>query len=85
MLTNPDDLAAWIADLRERVAHGELDGQDTFTADETEVAVGLAARILLADLDHDLDLTPEQRRDPFNVERRRILTDDLRRLREQIG
>ena len=85
MPTKPDDLVAWITDLRARVARGELDGQATFAVDETEVAVGLVARILLADLDHDRALTPEQRRDPFNVERRHILAADLRRLREQIG
>ena len=47
--------------------------------------VGQVARIMLADLDHGTYLTPEQRDDPFSVERRRLLFSDLRRLREQIG
>ena len=85
MTTGPDDLVAWIADLRARVARGELDGQGSFAVGGGKLAVGLAARILLADLDHDRDLTPAQRRDAFSVERRRLLFADLRRLREQIG
>ena len=85
MADDPDDLVAWIAELRARVARRELDRQGTFRIGGAELPVGLAARILLADVDHDKDLTPEQRRDPFNVERRRILFGDLRRLREQIG
>ncbi len=85
MTTDPDDLAAWIADLRGRVARGELDGQGEFAVLGGRLAVGLAARIMLADLDHDHDLTPEQRDDPFSVERRRLLFSDFRRLREQIG
>jgi hypothetical protein len=85
MATDPDDLVAWIAELRDRVERGELDGRGTFAVGGGELAVGLAARIMLADLDHDKDLTPEQRRDPFSVERRRLLFADLRRLREQIA
>ena len=85
MPTDPDDVAAWIPELRARVARGELDGRGEFEVEGGRLAVGLAARILLADLDHDDDLTPEQRRDPFSVERRRLLFADVRRLREQIG
>ncbi len=85
MTTGPDDLGAWIAELRARVARGELDGRGEFAVLGGRLAVGLAARIMLADLDHDDDLTPEQREDPFSVERRRLLFFDLHRLREQIG
>ena len=85
MATGPDDLAAWIDELRARVARGELDGQGQFAVLGGRLAVGLAARIMLADLDHDLDVTPEQREDPFSVERRRLLFSDLHRLRSQIG
>ena len=83
--TDPDDLVAWIARLRTRVALGALDGRGEFEVERGRLAIGLAARIMLADLDHDHDLTPEQRSDPFSVERRRLLFADLRRLREQIG
>ncbi len=85
MTTDPDDLAAWIAELRGRVARGELDGLGHFAVLGGRLDVGLAARIMLADLDHDNDLTPEQRQDPFSVERRRLLVADLRRLREHLG
>jgi hypothetical protein len=40
---------------------------------------------MLADLDHFDDLSLEQRRDLLTVARRRLLLEDLRRLREQIG
>ena len=85
MATGPDDLVAWIDALRGRVARGELDGQGSLDAGDGALPVGLAARIMLADLDHDRDLTPERRRSAFNVERRRTLLAELGRLREQIG
>ncbi len=84
MAAGPDDLAAWIDELRSRVARGDLDGRGEFAVLGGRLAVGLAARIMLADLDHD-DLTPEQRADPLSVERRRLLFSDLHRLREQVG
>ena len=85
MAAGPDEFVTWIADLRARVAREELDGQGSFAVLGGRLPVGLAARILLADLDHDDDLTPEQRRDPLSVERRQLLFSDLRRLRAQIG
>jgi hypothetical protein len=45
----------------------------------------LAVRVMLADLDHFDDLPLARRRDLLVVARRRLLLDDLRRLREQIG
>ncbi len=80
-----DDLAAWIADLRGRVARGELDGRGSFDVGGAALPVGLAARIMLADLDHFDDLTPEQRRDPLVMSRRLHLLGDLWELRAQIG
>ncbi len=86
MATGADDLFAWIDALRGRVARGELDGRGRVTlGDGAAFDAALAARILLADYDHGDDLTPEQRRNALNVERRRVLLADLRRLREQIG
>ena len=85
MTTEPDDLVAWIGELRARVARGDLDGRGRFDVDTGVLDISLAARIMLADLDHDNDLTPEQRQDPFSVERRRLLVADLRRLREHLG
>ena len=85
MADGPDELAAWIADLRARVARGELDGRDRFDVGTGTLPAGLAAQVMLADLDYARDLTPEQRRTSVNVKRRVALLSDLRRLREQIG
>ncbi len=85
MATDPFDLAAWIAELRGRVARGELDGQGNIAVGRGVLAAGLAARIMLADLDHYDDLSPEQRQDLLVETRRRLLLADFRRLREQIG
>ena len=85
MAEGPEDLVTWIADLHARVARGDLDGRDRFDVGTGTVPVGLAAQVMLADLDHDDDLTPERRRTPVNVKRRVALLSDLRRLREQIG
>jgi hypothetical protein len=81
----PEDLVTWIADLHARVARGDLDGRDRVDVGTGTLPAGLAAQVMLADLDHDDDLTPEQRRTPVNVKRRGALLSDLRRLREQIG
>ena len=81
-----DDLPAWIDGLRGRVERGELaDLGPIEVAGGTLESVELAARIMLADLDHYDDLTLETRRDLLVVARRRLLLEDLRRLREQIG
>ena len=77
MTTDPDDLATWIADLRGRVARGEL-----AALGRVELDGGI---ILVADLDHYDDLPPTWRRDLAVVARREALLRDLRRLREQIG
>ena len=85
MATDPDDLVAWIDALRGRVARGELNGGGAFRIGADALAVERAARILLADVDHDRVLTLDRRRDSFNVERRRHLLCDMLRLREQLG
>ncbi len=80
-----DDLVAWIDALRDRVARGDLKGRGAFRVGADALAVERAARILLADVDHDRNLTLDRRRERFNVERRLQLLAELRRLREQIG
>ncbi len=85
MVTDLDDVLAWIDALRGRVARGELHGRGVFRVGADALAIERAARILLADVDHDRVLTLDRRRDPFNVERRRHLLDHFLRLREQIG
>ncbi len=85
MTTDPDDLAAWIDALRARLARGELDGQGSFDTGDGALPVGLAARIMLADLDHYDDLTPEQRGAPPVRARRLRLLADLWELRARIG
>ena len=85
MTGDPDELVAWIAELRARVARGELDGRGHFAVGASMLDVAQAARIMLADLEHDKDLTLARRRHPSAVGRRRLLRAELRRLREQIG
>ncbi len=84
-MTDPDDLATWIDELRGRVARGALDGQADVVVAGDMMPAGRAARIMLADLDHYENLSPEQRQDPLIEARRRLLLHDFRRLREQIG
>ncbi len=85
MSAAPDDLAAWVAELRARVARGELDGRGAIAVGGGQLAVDLAARMMLADLDHYDDLPPEQRQDPLIVARRLRLLADLWELRARIG
>ncbi len=81
-----NELDAWISDLRGRVARGELDGVGAIPLDGAAVlSTATVVRIMLADLDHYDDLSPEQRQDLLVRARRRLLLADFRRLREQIG
>jgi hypothetical protein len=82
-----DDLDRWIADLRRRLARGELAGLGPFDlGDGTgDIPGERTVRVMLADLDH-LDALPshaEEWRD-FPA-RRRDLRDDFRRLRAVLG
>ena len=85
MAADPDDLAAWIAELRGRVARGDLAGLGTLAVGGGTLPVARAARIMLADLDHYDDLPLEHRREPPIVARRLRLLADLRELRARIG
>ncbi len=84
--TDPHELATWITELRRRLARGEFaDGGPIEVGDVVLSSVELAVKVMLADLDHYDDLSLEQRRDLLTVARRRLLLEDLRDLREQIG
>jgi hypothetical protein len=85
MAIDVDELVVWIDALHGRVARGELKGWGACRVGVDALAVERAARVLLADVDHDRNLTLDRRRDPFNVERRRQLLAELRQLRAQIG
>ena len=86
MSADPHELATWIGELRRRVAHGEFaDGGPIEVGGVVLPSVELAVKVMLADLDHYDDLGLERRRDPLVVARRRLLLEDLRRLRAQIG
>ena len=86
MSVDPPELATWIAELRSRLARGEFaDGGPIEVGGVALSSVELAVKVMLADLDHYDDLSLEQRRDLLTVARRRLLLEDLRRLREQIG
>jgi len=80
-----DDLDAWIAVLRGRLARREFDGLGRWDADSDTLDVDRVVRIMLADLDHYSDLAAEQRQDPRIVARHGLLIQDFRRLRERIG
>ena len=83
---DPHELATWVAELRGRLARGEFaDGGPIEVAGVALPGVELAVKVMLADLDHYDDLGLERRRDPLVVARRRLLLEDLRRLRAQIG
>jgi hypothetical protein len=80
-----DDLDGWIAELRGRVARGELDDVGPIPVDGAAVlGPAVIVRIMLADLDHYDDLPPEQRHDLLVEARRRMLLRDIARLREHI-
>jgi hypothetical protein len=71
-------LEVWIAEFRGNLQRGELAGRGPITLrDGSRFAdTELAARIMLADLDH---------LDTLLVERRQELLDDFRHLREQLA
>ena len=81
-----NELDAWISDLRGRVARGELVGLGPTPIEEAAVLdTETLVRVMLADLDHYDDLSPEQRRDPLIQARRGLLLADFRRLHQLIG
>ncbi len=83
---DPHELATWIAELRDRLARGEFrDGGPIEVGGVAVPSVELAVKVMLADLDHYDDLSLKRRRDLLTVARRRLLLEDLRHLREQIG
>ena len=81
-----DDLAAWIDELRRRLGAGELrslppiDLGNGLTLRDME----LAAWVMLADVDRYAAMPPELRQRPVIAARRRLLADNLRRLRERL-
>ena len=82
----PAELGGWIAELRGRVARGELAALGRVELDGGVILVAeLAARILLADLDHHDDVARERLGDLCLQARREALLRDLARLRKQIG
>ena len=80
------DLPAWIADLRRRLAQGELDGLAPIDLGNGAPAGGeLIVRIMLADLDH-LDWLASNAPNSIDVAvRRQRLLYDFHRLRAVIG
>jgi len=87
MGTHPDrdELLIWIATLRGRAERGDLARLGTYATEGGTLDITLAARVMLADLDHFGDLSPDRRRDLDIRIRRGLLLDDFRRLRAQIG
>ena len=85
--TPTDDLIAWIAGLRARLARGDLarlgpidfgDGLPALPAEHTVL-------LMLADLDDFEDMTPDEVNDPVNVARRDVLLTSFSILRTLIG
>ncbi len=81
-----DNLAAFIADLRGRLDRGELAGQRPIDLGNghTRADLELAVRVMLRDADCYASMKPEQRRRPITAAQRRLLADNLRRLRERL-
>ena len=78
-----DNLMSWIAELRTRLDHGDLE-----TLRPLDLGRGIPAlpaahaiRIMLADLDGFEDMAPDEADDPVNVARRASLLADFRVLR----
>jgi hypothetical protein len=86
-MIGPVDAENWIRALRGRVECGDLDSHPPI--DFGYGTGGLAAermvRIVLADLDSFVDLTPHQRAAPVNVNLQHGMVNDLMRLREVLG
>jgi hypothetical protein len=81
-----DDLAAFVAQLRQRLERGELAGHAPIDLGNghTLVDVELAIRVMLASYDRYLSMRPDRRRQPINLAQARLLADNLRRLRERL-
>ena len=80
-----DELEGWIAELRGRVARGELDDLGPIPLDGAAVLGSVTfVRIMLADLDHYDVLPPALRHDLLVEARRRTLLGEFARLREHI-
>jgi hypothetical protein len=82
-----EEISAWIAALRHRLAAGELAALGPIdVGDDTDNLPGeVVVRIMLADL-NDLDsLAPGGHDQAVAITRRRALSEDLQRLRELIG
>src|SRR5207248_10761911 len=79
-------IAAWIDELRRRLDAGELADLPPIDLGNGLVLrdVELAAWIMLADVDRYAAMPPELRRPPVIAARRRLLADNLRRLRERL-
>jgi hypothetical protein len=82
-----DGLGAWIAALRGRLAQGEFDDLAPIDLGRGTASLSAATtvRVLLADLDHHDGLGPARRADAGVAERRRLLLEDFRGLRRQLG
>ena len=81
-----DDLSVWLADLRQRLARGDLASLTPLDLGDGLLATGeLTVRIMLADLDHLDDLIVEAPDGSHLIDRRQRLLSNFRRLREMIG
>jgi hypothetical protein len=82
----PDvELVGWIANLRERLQRGEVDGLTIRDAGGNTRDASQISRTFLAELDRLGSLPREQRWEPSADDARHALLDEFRRLREQIG
>ena len=87
MMVDQDDFGRWLAQLRERVACGNLVdvGPVHIHDGSRNLPMELLVRTMIADLDH-LNALPPDGPDRASVQRRQqMLLRDFRRLREQIG
>lgn len=79
-------LTPWIAELRARLARGELARlRPVVIPSGPPLPAEFAAKLTLADLDHFEDLPPARREHPDLLVRRRLILHDLQALREQLG
>src|SRR5438552_1433969 len=84
--STPDDLAAFITELRRRLERGDFADHPPIDLDNGHrlTNVEVAIRTMLEYVDFYAAMSAGQKRRPLVAARRRLLAENLRRLRERL-